>query len=97
MRFTRRVFLLSAASILLTSCSVIQSQSTASQNTNQPRLVVGLALGGGASKGFAHIGVLKVLRENNIPVHVVTGTSAGALVGSLYASGMHVYKPKHRC
>ncbi|MDK4624111.1 patatin-like phospholipase family protein [Kingella kingae] len=88
MRFTRRVFLLSAASILLTSCSVIQSQSTASQNTNQPRLVVGLALGGGASKGFAHIGVLKVLRENNIPVHVVTGTSAGALVGSLYASGM---------
>ncbi len=88
MLFTRLLFLLYAASNLLTSCSVIQSQSTASQNTNQPRLVVGLALGGGASKGFAHIGVLKVLRENNIHVHVVTGTSAGALVGSLYASGM---------
>ena len=50
--------------------------------------MVALALGGGASKGFAHIGVLKVLHENHIPVHIVTGTSAGALVGSLYASGM---------
>lgn len=54
----------------------------------KPKAVVGLALGGGASKGFAHIGVIKVLKENNIPIHVVTGTSAGAVVGSLYASGM---------
>ncbi|MBH5328827.1 patatin-like phospholipase family protein [Eikenella sp. S3360] len=62
---------------------------TATQAGNKPPAVVGLALGGGASKGFAHIGVIKVLEENNIPVKVVTGTSAGALVGSLYASGMN--------
>ena len=49
---------------------------------------IALALGGGASKGFAHIGVLKALREANIPIHIVTGTSAGSVVGSLYASGM---------
>ncbi len=54
----------------------------------KPKAVVALALGGGASKGFAHIGVIKVLEENKIPVSVVTGTSAGAVVGSLYASGM---------
>ncbi len=62
---------------------------TASQAHNKPQAVIGLALGGGASKGFAHIGVIKVLEENNIPVKVVTGTSAGAVVGSLYASGMN--------
>lgn len=54
----------------------------------KPQAVIGLALGGGASKGFAHIGIIKVLKENGIPVKVVTGTSAGSIVGSLYASGM---------
>ena len=86
MRFTRRVLLLSVATALLASCQ--STPTNPPKPSPKPRLVVGLALGGGASKGFAHIGVLKVLRENNIPVHVVTGTSAGALVGSLYASGM---------
>lgn len=54
----------------------------------KPRAVIALALGGGVSKGFAHIGVIKVLQENHIPIRIVTGTSAGALVGSMYASGM---------
>ena len=50
-------------------------------------MVIGLALGGGAAKGFAHIGVIKALEENGIKAQVVTGTSAGSLVGSLYAYG----------
>ena len=50
-----------------------------------PRL--GLALGGGAARGFAHIGVIQVLEENGIKVDLVAGTSAGSLVASLYASG----------
>jgi NTE family protein len=49
---------------------------------------VALVLGAGASRGFAHIGVIKVLEANGVPVHMVVGTSAGSLVGSLYASGM---------
>jgi NTE family protein len=48
---------------------------------------IGLALGGGAARGFAHIGVIQVLEENGIPVDVVAGTSAGSLVAALYASG----------
>ncbi|HDZ11635.1 MAG TPA: hypothetical protein ENH53_05410, partial [Bacteroidetes bacterium] len=48
---------------------------------------VGLALSGGGARGLAHIGVLKVLEENHIPVHVIAGTSIGAIVGGLYASG----------
>ncbi len=52
-------------------------------------LRVGLALGGGAARGFAHIGVIKVLEAQGIQVDVVAGTSAGSLVGALYASGMN--------
>jgi NTE family protein len=49
---------------------------------------VGLALGGGGSRGFAHIGVLKVLEEESIPVDIISGTSIGAVVGGAYASGL---------
>ena len=48
---------------------------------------VGLALGGGAARGFAHIGVIQVLEENGIKVDLVAGTSAGSLVAALYAAG----------
>jgi NTE family protein len=48
---------------------------------------LGLALGGGAARGFAHIGVIEVLEENGIRPDVVTGTSAGSLVAAMYASG----------
>lgn len=52
--------------------------------------VVGLALGGGAALGAAHVGVIEVLEEAGIDVRVVVGTSAGALIGAAYASGMKV-------
>jgi NTE family protein len=48
---------------------------------------VGLALGGGAARGFAHIGVIKALEAQGIVVDLVVGTSAGSLVGALYAAG----------
>ncbi len=48
---------------------------------------IGLALSGGGAKGFAHIGVLKVLEEAQIPVHVLTGTSMGGVVAAIYAAG----------
>lgn len=49
---------------------------------------IGLALGGGAARGFAHIGVIQVLEESGIRPDLVIGTSAGSLVAALYASGM---------
>ncbi|MGC4365951.1 patatin-like phospholipase family protein [Hydrogenophaga sp. R2] len=52
-----------------------------------PRL--GLALGGGAARGFAHVGVIQVLEQNGIRPDLVVGTSAGSLVAALYASGMN--------
>jgi NTE family protein len=56
------------------------------------KLRIGLALGGGAAKGFAHIGVIKMLEANGIHADVVSGTSAGSVVGALYASGMDAFQ-----
>ncbi len=49
---------------------------------------IGLALGGGFARGIAHVGVLKVLEEENIPVRYIAGTSVGALIGAAYCSGL---------
>jgi len=46
---------------------------------------IGIALGGGAARGFAHIGVLEILDKEHIQVDMIAGTSAGAVVGALYA------------
>src|SRR5690349_11115764 len=51
----------------------------------QPR--IGLALGGGFARGIAHAGILKVLEQHHIPIHCVTGVSAGSIVAAAYASG----------
>ena len=50
------------------------------------KLKVGLALGGGAARGAAHIGILKVLERENIPIHMITGTSIGAIIGAMYST-----------
>ena len=57
-----------------------------------PPVKIAVVLGAGASKGFAHIGVLKVLESNKIPVHMIIGTSAGSFVGSLYAYGYNAFE-----
>lgn len=53
---------------------------------------IAVVLGAGASRGFAHIGVLKVLESHKIPIHMVVGTSVGSFVGSLYAFGYNPYE-----
>ena len=69
--------------------------------TAVPRLPsIGVALGGGFARGMAHIGVLKVLEEEGIPVRIVTGTSVGALIGAAYCSGLSIEeleKVAHSC
>ena len=51
---------------------------------------IGLALGSGGARGLAHIGVIKVLEEEGIPIHMIAGSSMGALVGTFYAAGHNV-------
>jgi len=70
---------------LLLLC-VLLCTSSVFADTQRPK--IGLVLGGGGAAGTAHVGVLKVLEENQIPIDVIAGTSMGAIVGSLYASGL---------
>ena len=58
-----------------------------SSNTNLTRPGIGLALGGGFARGFAHLGVLKVLEQHHIPISGIAGTSVGSIFGAAYASG----------
>jgi NTE family protein len=55
---------------------------------------IGLALGSGGAKGYAHLGVIKVLEENKIPIDFIAGSSAGAIIGSLYALNPKIEKVK---
>jgi NTE family protein len=58
------------------------------QTAATPRPVIALVLAGGGARGGAHIGVLKVLEEQHVPIDIIVGTSAGSIVGAAYASGM---------
>jgi NTE family protein len=58
------------------------------QQINRPR--IGLALSGGAARGIAHVGVLRALEENAIPIDAIAGASAGALIGGAYAAGLSI-------
>ncbi|HEY8905028.1 MAG TPA: patatin-like phospholipase family protein [Rhodoferax sp.] len=87
----RRSLMLSAAS-LLAACSTPPPPALAPAPPSppspprQPR--IGIALGGGGTKGFAHVGVIKALEAQGLKLDLVAGTSAGSVVGALYASGV---------
>lgn len=95
-RFGRRLLsLLVLPLVLLAGCATAPSDKAASSPPTAPArepvakkpLKIGLALGGGAARGFAHVGVIAVLEEAGLRPQVVVGTSAGSLVAALYASG----------
>jgi len=88
--------------LMITSCTLKEIQpGQAPPPIVQPPPVVqpppkpakiALVLGAGVSKGFAHIGVLKILESNKIPIHMIVGTSVGSAVGSLYAYGYNAFQ-----
>ena len=89
----RRAFLAAAVGSLAACTSAppappVATTPAASEPPPAPRLPrLGLALGGGAARGFAHIGVIQVLEEAGVRPDLVVGTSAGSLVAALYAAG----------
>lgn len=75
--------------LILLSFAIVGLAAAAVQpGIEQKRPKVGLVLGGGGALGLAHIGVLKVLEEQHIPIDYIAGTSMGSIIGGLYASGM---------
>ena len=81
-----KVFCFLALSVALSNPSLAQQSDALERDERRPK--IGLALSGGGARGAAHIGVLKVLEENRIPVDYIAGTSMGSIVGGLYATGM---------
>jgi len=86
-RLTSPTFAVAAAlTIAAAYCPKVLAQATpAPAPAAAPR--IGLALSGGGARGLAHVGVLKVLEELRVPIHCVTGTSMGAIVGGTFAAG----------
>lgn len=85
----RTMKLLAAACCILMACGCAATPPV--QIPPQRPARIALVLGAGASKGFAHVGVLKILEANRVPLHMVVGTSVGSFVGSLYAYGYDAY------
>ena len=77
---------------ILFSCAPKEIQLPSKIEPSPKQARIALVLGGGASRGFAHIGVIKVLELHKIPIHMVVGTSAGSVIGSLYAYGYGGFK-----
>jgi NTE family protein len=87
--------LLMTVAFMLTGCAtppivfrdVTPPESSRLLPVKQEKPVIALVLGGGASRGFAHVGVIKILERNGIKPDIIVGSSAGSLVGALYAGG----------
>lgn len=94
--FSRRLVYLSLATLAACSSTPPSPSATAAEaiatSPSGAPVKIGIALGGGAAKGFAHIGVIKMLEANGFTPAVVSGTSAGSVVGALYASGMNAFE-----
>lgn len=78
----------SLACVMLVACTTPQDKPEITPPRKSERTPkVALALGGGAARGFAHVGVIKVLEANGLQPDIIVGTSAGSVVGALYAAG----------
>ena len=88
MPFDPRLLLAVAAAALLSGCGLLPEKPAPAPAPQPVPVKIGLALGGGAARGFAHIGVIKALEAQGIVPDIIVGTSAGAVVGALYSSGL---------
>ena len=85
-----------AAPAATTPAKKANAVSVANKAPQTQRPKIGLVLSGGGARGLAHIGVLRALEEQHIPIDYIAGTSAGALIGGMYASGMGVDEIEQR-
>jgi len=101
MSLTRSFNIAMILALVMTSCTLKEVQPVQTLPPAEPPPAVqpppkpakiALVLGAGSSKGFAHIGVLKILESNKIPIHMIVGTSVGSVVGSLYAYGYNAFQ-----
>lgn len=89
MKYRPNVMLLCGV-LLLASCQTTNGPAVPAGDLPKPK--VALVLGGGAARGFAHIGVIRALEQEKIPVDLIVGTSVGSLIGAIYASDRNSFE-----
>src|ERR1700679_1680558 len=88
MRIARIVILTAPLLVAAMASAQVRPSDDGANRAAAERPRIGLVLSGGGARGAAHIGVLKMLDQLHVPIDVIAGTSMGAVVGGLYASGM---------
>jgi NTE family protein len=78
---------------VLTSCASVKVQPVTEPVASEPlKPKIALVLGGGAARGFAHVGVIRALEQEKIPLDMIVGTSVGSLIGAIYASDLNSFE-----
>ena len=88
-KYLRSIFLIYSCAFFAGGCGT-KGPLNIIDNLNQPKIA--LVLGGGAARGFAHVGVIRTLEKEKIPIDMIVGTSVGSLVGAIYADKMNSFE-----
>jgi len=88
MKCTRRLLLMIFLMSVVSSCASTQAPPV----TGGARPKIALVLGGGAARGFAHVGVIRALEQERVPIDMIVGTSVGSLIGAIYASDTNSFE-----
>ncbi|HNX57614.1 MAG TPA: patatin-like phospholipase family protein, partial [Spirochaetota bacterium] len=90
----KKIIVLITAVILssLSSCATVEKKDYRQIIDSPSRPRIALVLGGGAARGFAHVGVIRALEQEHIPIDMIVGTSVGSLIGAMYASNANSFE-----
>ena len=88
--FQKPGWLFAVLLLVLAGCASLTAPTDPGASGNRPR--VALVLGGGAARGFAHVGVIRALEQEKIPIDLIVGTSVGSLIGALYAHELNSFE-----
>lgn len=89
--FNSPIFIIAISASFLISCTMREVKPPSEVQPLPKPAKIALVLGAGSSKGFAHVGVIKILEANKIPIHMIVGTSVGSVVGAFYAYGIGAF------
>lgn len=88
-----KLFSLALFTLVLASCKTTAGPQSFDQILQRPdRPKIALVLGGGAARGFAHVGVIRALEQERVPIDLVVGTSVGSLIGAIYAYDLNSFE-----
>lgn len=92
MRMRAAFFAMVLCSAVLAACQSVQTADSRDILRSPSRPKIALVLGGGAARGFAHIGVIRALEQEQIPIDMIVGTSVGSLIGAVYAADANSFE-----